>query len=227
MTASQAPDAAALEEWLTVHEACALIGVSPATLRRWSAAGDVQAFTTPGGHRRFARSTILGLLPSARRQRPSLQHLGETPEHMTRVYRRHLAQACHGVTWLAGLSEAELVPLRDHGRQIAEALLVFIDADTSDQRRPAMLKAVSAATEYGRIAARGSGEIRETVEAFLRFRMLFLGELAQVARRRGLDTVEATNLLVTATQAIDQLLVALMNGHETELARKALVRGNV
>ena len=227
MTASQAPDAAALEEWLTVHEACALIGVSPATLRRWSAAGDVQAFTTPGGHRRFARSTILGLLPSARRQRPSLQHLGETPEHMTRVYRRHLAQACHGVTWLAGLSEAELVPLRDHGRQIAEALLVFIDADTSDQRRPAMLKAVSAATEYGRIAARGSGEIRETVEAFLRFRMLFLGELAQVARRRGLDTVEATNLLVTATQAIDQLLVALMNGHETELARKALVRGTV
>ena len=222
MTVSKAPDAAALEEWLTVHEACALIGVSPATLRRWSAAGDVQAFTTPGGHRRFARSTILGLLPSARRQRPSLQHLGETPEHMTRVYRRHLAQACHGVTWLAGLSEAELVPLRDHGRQIAEALLVFIDADTPDERRPAMLKAVSAATEYGRIAARGSGEIRETVEAFLRFRMLFLGELAQVARRRGLDTVEATNLLVTATQAIDQLLVALMTGHETELARKAL-----
>ena len=227
MTTSRALDAPALEEWLTVHEACALIGVSPATLRRWSAAGDVQAFTTPGGHRRFARSTILGLLPSARRQRPSLEHLGETPEHMTGVYRRHLAQACHGVTWLVGLTEDELVPLRDHGRQIAEALLVFIDADTPDERRPAMLKAVSAATEYGRIAARGSGEIRETVEAFLRFRMLFLGELAQVARRRGLDTVEATNLLVTATQAIDQLLVALMSGHETELARKALVRGNV
>jgi hypothetical protein len=55
--------------------------------------------------------------------------------------------------------------------------------------------------------------------------MLFLGELAQVARRRGLDTIEATNLLVTATQAIDQLLVALMSGHEAELAPKALVGG--
>jgi hypothetical protein len=54
--------------------------------------------------------------------------------------------------------------------------------------------------------------------------MLFLGELAQVARRRGLDTVEATHLLVTATEAIDQLLVALMNGHETELAEQS-VRG--
>ena len=226
MTASGAPDADAVEEWLTVHDACALIGVSSATLRRWSAAGDVQAFTTPGGHRRFARSTILGLLPSARRQRPTLERLGETPQHMTRIYRRHAAQACHGVSWVAGLSEDELEPLRDHGRRIAGALLVFIDAATPEERRPAMLKAVGAATEYGRIAARGSGEIRETVEAFLRFRMLFLGELAQVARRRGLDTVEATNLLVTATQAIDQQLVALMSGHESELAKDAPVGGS-
>ena len=56
--------------------------------------------------------------------------------------------------------------------------------------------------------------------------MLFLGELAQVARRRGLDTVEATNLLVTATQAIDQLLVALMSGHEAELAENTSVGGS-
>jgi len=224
MTASRTPDIAAVEEWLTVQDACSLIGVSPATLRRWSAAGDVEAFTTPGGHRRFARSTILGLLPSARRTRPTLERLGETPEHMTRVFRRHLAQACRGVSWLAGLSEDELEPLRDHGRKIAGSLLVFIDAATVEERRSAMQKAVGAATEYGRIAARGSGEIRETVEAFLRFRMLFLGELAQVARRRGLDTIESTNLLVTATQAIDQLLVALMSGHETELAENASER---
>jgi len=224
MTVSRTPDIAAVEEWLTVQDACSLIGVSPATLRRWSAAGDVEAFTTPGGHRRFARSTILGLLPSARRTRPTLEHLGETPEHMTRVYRRHLAQACRGVSWLAGLSEDELEPLRDHGRKIAGSLLVFIDATTPEDRRAAMAKAVGAATEYGRLAARGSGEIRETVEAFLRFRMLFLGELAQVARRRGLDTIESTNLLVTATQAIDQLLVALMSGHETELAENASER---
>jgi hypothetical protein len=56
--------------------------------------------------------------------------------------------------------------------------------------------------------------------------MLFLGELAQLARRRGLDTIEATSLLVTATQAIDQLLVALMSGHETELANNSVVGGS-
>lgn len=54
------------EEWLTLHEACSLVGVSPATLRRWSANGDISTFTTPGGHRRFARSALLGLLPAPR-----------------------------------------------------------------------------------------------------------------------------------------------------------------
>jgi excisionase family DNA binding protein len=225
MTTSHGTNAVVLEEWLTVHEACALIGVSPATLRRWSAAGDVQAFTTPGGHRRFARSTILGLLPSTPRQRPTLERLGETPEHMTRVYRRHLAEACQGLSWVAGLTEVEMEPLRDHGRRIAGALLAFIDAATPQERRPAMLKAAASASAYGRIAAHGSAEIGETVEVFLRFRMLFLRELAQVARRRGLDTVEATNLLLTATRAIDQLLVALMDGHAIELAEHPSVRG--
>jgi len=220
MTLTHKPHEDVVEEWLTVHEACTLIGVSPATLRRWSAAGDVQAFTTPGGHRRFARSTILGLLPSSPRQQPSLEHLGATAEHMTTVYRRHLAQACEGLSWVAGLSEEELEPLREHGRRIAGSLLELIDAKTSPDRRTALQDAVNAATEYGRIAARGSGDLRETVEAFLRFRMLFLGELAQVARRHGLDTAEATTLLVTATEAIDKLLVALMSGHEAELAEE-------
>lgn len=221
MTVARTSPADVVEEWLTVHEACALIGVSPATLRRWSAAGDVQAFTTPGGHRRFARSTILGLLPTARRQRPTLERLGETAEHMTRVFRRHLAQACGGLSSLDGLSEDDLEPLREHGRRIAGSLLELIDAPTGHERQSALRNATSAATEYGRIAARGSALIGETVEAFLRFRMLFLGELAQVSRRRGLDTIEATNLLVTATEAIDQLLVALMSGYETEIAQIA------
>lgn len=59
MTNTQTP---AHEEWLTLHEACSLVGVSPATLRRWSDNGDISSFTTPGGHRRFTKSALLDLL---------------------------------------------------------------------------------------------------------------------------------------------------------------------
>ncbi len=212
MTGPRTHHALEVEEWLTVQDACSLLGVSPATLRRWSAAGDVQAFTTPGGHRRFARSTILSLLPDGARARPSLEELGVTTERMTRAYRRNMLQATRGVGWLGRLGDEGLATLRGLGRQIAEALIVAIDAEGPEQRHAAMGAAVAAARDYGRIAARASGEVKETVEAFLRFRMLFLEELVQVARRQGLDTVESTRLVVSATAATDELLGPLLDG---------------
>lgn len=207
-------------EWLTAQQACALIGVSPATLRRWSDAGAIRTFTTPGGHRRFARSAILGLLPAAARERrPKLERLGETPEHMMRVYRRHLDETCRGTPWIGGLGEDELASLRDHGRRIARSLLRFIDATTPAERESAIEDGVRSAAECGRIAALREVAMSQAVEAFLRFRLPFLGELAALARRRGLDTAEATDLLETATEATDLLLSSLMGGHATAAAR--------
>jgi excisionase family DNA binding protein len=212
------------KEWISVHEASSLIGVSPATLRRWSDAGDIRAFTTPGGHRRFARSAILGLLPASRRERPNLERLGETPEHMIRVYRRHLADTCFGVPWLGELAEADLKPFRQQGSKIARSLLGVIDAATPEAHVLAVEEAAGIAAEFGRMAARCRVDMRQTVEAFLRFRLPFLSELAAVARRRGLDTTEATELLETATEAIDLLISGLMAGHETADAQPASVQ---
>ena len=82
------------EVWLSVHEASAMLGVSPATLRRWSAAGEVEAFTTPGGHRRFALSTLQALLPHPSDAPVRLAPLGESPDRMVRVLRRHARASC-------------------------------------------------------------------------------------------------------------------------------------
>jgi hypothetical protein len=74
-------------------------------------------------------------------------------------------------------------------------------------------EATAAAAEYGQRAAALGASLSQTVEAFVRFREAFIGELAGIARRRRLDTREATALLVEAETAIDGLLMALMNGH--------------
>jgi hypothetical protein len=55
--------------------------------------------------------------------------------------------------------------------------------------------------------------LSQTVEGFLRFRTPFLHELAAVARRRGFDTDQTTDLLETAERGMDALLLATMNGH--------------
>jgi excisionase family DNA binding protein len=53
------------EKWLTTTEAAELLGVHPATIRRWADDGDVPMMTTPGGHRRFALSDLNQLAGAA------------------------------------------------------------------------------------------------------------------------------------------------------------------
>jgi len=76
-----------------------------------------------------------------------------------------------------------------------------------------LTEATSAAAEYGQRAAALGASLSETVEALVRFRGALIGELAAIARRRRLDTREATALLVEAESAVDRLLMALMHGH--------------
>ena len=212
---SQVARPAVRREWLTIHEASALIGVSSATLRRWSDAGDIKAFTTPGGHRRFSRAAVLGLLPAARGERPNLERLAEAAERIVRTYRRQRSSAADAIPWIHGLAESERVPFRDHGRRIADSLLGFFHEPTPEGREACLVKAEAEARTYGQIAGGQGVALSETVEVFLRFRMPFLHEIAAFARRRGLDTIEATFLLETATEAIDRLLSSLMTGHES------------
>jgi hypothetical protein len=94
------------------------------------------------------------------------------------------------------------------------AMLLEQVTDEDEKSKAATLdEATAAVTEYGRRAAALWASLSQTVEAFVRFREAFIGELAGIARRRRLDTREATALLVEAETAVDRLLVALMNGH--------------
>ena len=45
--------------WLSLREASRFLGVSEPTLRRWTDDGLVEAFRTPGGHRRYLLDAIL------------------------------------------------------------------------------------------------------------------------------------------------------------------------
>ncbi|MDQ6908484.1 MAG: helix-turn-helix domain-containing protein, partial [Chloroflexota bacterium] len=55
--------------WLTIRDACVLLGVDQSTLRRWSDAGKVPVFLTPGGHRRYAEEDIVALAKGTARPR--------------------------------------------------------------------------------------------------------------------------------------------------------------
>lgn len=202
-----------------LSEASRVLGVSPATLRRWSDAGRLRVFTTPGGHRRFSRSALERLLPADRSRRPSIGGAGLSPSRIARTYRRASREADPELPWVLTLSDEQRLLFRERGHILAASLLQYLDATQPDAAAHHLKEASGSASEYGTVAATLALSLSQTVEGFLRFRAPFHHELAVAARRRGFDTAETTDLLETAERAMDHLLVATMTGHSKAAAK--------
>lgn len=190
-----------------------MLGVSPATVRRWSDAGRLTVYTTPGGHRRFSRTALHRLLPSDRSRRPSLASAGLTPGRLSRTYRRASHTVSADLPWLLTLTDEQRALFRQRGHFLAAGLLAYLDAPDPEIAAYQLNETLTSAAEQGRAAAALGLSLSQTVEAFLRFRAPFLHELAIAARRRGFDATQTTELLETAERGMDKLLVATMTGH--------------
>jgi excisionase family DNA binding protein len=66
-----APDAA---DWVGIRRASEILGVHPSTLREWTRAGRLDAFVTPGGHRRY-RASDLQMFPGVTRSSDAVASL--------------------------------------------------------------------------------------------------------------------------------------------------------
>ena len=200
--------------WVSLTEACRLLGVSPSTIRRWADSGMVRTFVTPGGHRRFSRVGLDALLPGRPSGHPSLAALGETPGRMARGYRRATSDGAPAVPWIAELDAERRERFRHHGRVIVSSLIAALDATDDRIRGRHLGEAEAACTEYGRIAAREGIAVSTTADLFLRYRRPFLDELGALARRRELDAAACSSLIGDATAALDDLLLATLRGWE-------------
>ncbi len=212
------PTRAGEPTWLALGEASRLLGVDPDTLRRWADAGKIEVLKTPGGHRRFTRSSIEAMLPRPRARRTLLTALGEPPDRVAAELRRRVRSdiaAMDEQDWHARLDERSLVWFREQGRRMAALLLGSLDTARRTGREQMLRQAEALGREYGIESGRSGLSIGETTQAFLFFRARFMSEIATIARRRELDASQTTTLFEEADQALDGVIVALVEGHRT------------
>jgi hypothetical protein len=91
---------------------------------------------------------------------------------------------------------------------MGELLLAHLDASDEIAADDSLRDVTSEAAAYGRIAAELGLSLGHSVEGILEFRRPFLHELGLVARRRGFDATETTDLMERAERAMDSLLLA-------------------
>ena len=193
--------------WLSINEACRLLGVDQSTLRRWSDAGKVPVFRTPGGHRRYAEDDLLTLLGEKGR-RPV--HAAPAPTS-PRALAPHLEPADgSGYRSVAGPAPGQL-PHRANEvlRHIAE-LLSAVRSTSLDSpglpRSAAMVR--QAGMVLGNVCAGAHHGATEMVSALiaLRPRLPYGTPADHIA-------MAAVRQSETASQLLDQALISAIQAH--------------
>ena len=201
---------------LSLGPASRLLGVDPDTLRRWADLGRVEAFTTPGGHRRFERRDLERLVESRRltpRSRP-LASLGATPDRLSRAYRRSYSAETDDGGARDSVRAADREAFRTDGRGLVTSLLAYLDAETATDRTAAEAKASSLVDDLARRLAGGGLSLTESVGLFVAARRPFLAELGVIARRQALGSDRVSAMFEEASGLLDRLLIRLIATHQ-------------
>ena len=202
--------------WLTLGEASRILGVDPDTLRRWADNGKVDVLKTPGGHRRFLRTSIESMLPRPRQPaRQSLSAMGEPPDRIAAEFLKRVRSDMAEQDWHSRFDETSLKWFRERGMRMSDLLIGYLDAVRRPGRDQYLAQAASLGREYGVAAKERSLSLGEATQAFLFFRARFLAEIANVARRRALVAEQAAALFEEADRALDTIILALIDGHRS------------
>jgi hypothetical protein len=197
--------------WLSLGPASRLIGVDPDTLRRWADEGRVEVSVTPGGHRRFDRRAIEGLVASRRPGSRPLASLGASPERLARAYRRSYAiDGAGGQLPADDAGDLDRERYRSDGRRLVEALVAHLDAGDEAARGRSEADATALVDDLARRLAASGTSLTEAVGLFVAARRPFLTELAGLGRRRTLDAARLAALYEKATGLLDRLLLRLI-----------------
>ena len=202
--------------WLSINQACALLGVDQSTLRRWSDAGKVPVFRTPGGHRRYAEDALRALVGEGprRQERPRVSRQALADRSLSASEEEYLRGARER-RWFKAYSGATLDEHRRLGRRLVDLAVRYAAASPHSGDRPSLLiDAEQIGAHYGRSGAAAGLTIAETVEAFLYFRFPVVLAAMRMVEEERLAAKRAGRLFVEIGHVMDRVLVATVQAHE-------------
>ena len=202
-----------LEHWLTLGQACRMLGVDESTLRRWADAGQVRTFRTPGGHRRFAEGDLSGLMNG--RSRRGVSDVGDVATRRIRqqLHRAGPAQA----DWYASVDESQRERLRPLGRRLMGLVADYV---AKRGRRSQLLEeARRTGTEYGAELARSGLTLSQAMHAFTFFRRSLDRSTKQALNKAGTAPGESAEVCEQIMMLADEVLMGIAGAYDAAPVR--------
>jgi excisionase family DNA binding protein len=202
--------------WLTIHEACAFLGVDQSTLRRWSDSGKVPVFRTPGGHRRYAEADLRALVGEGpRRQERSRASRQALTDRSLSGYEDDYLRVARERPWFRAYGGATQDEHRRLGRRLVDLAVRYASVPAAAGDRGSLLdEARQIGEHYGHTGASHGLSASETVEAFIYFRFPVVRAVTGHIEEHGLDARRAIRLYAEIMQFLDQVLLATVQAHQ-------------
>ncbi|MCK5577537.1 MAG: helix-turn-helix domain-containing protein [Dehalococcoidales bacterium] len=198
---------------VNISEASRVLAVSEQALRQWTDEGKIEAFITPGGHRRYSRVELKRFI-SQNKKKLGMKDLVTDLEHVVPVLHDTATDYLRSTSWQGQLDSESQKYLASLGRHLLELIIknvskVSLQAETSKE-----VQEVGA--DFGRILARQGLPLTDAVQTFTRHRDPIIKVATEMLKKReGFDRriVEAIPMV---NNAMDDALISLVTAYQQQ-----------
>jgi excisionase family DNA binding protein len=213
--------------WLSIRDACAFLGVSQTTLRKWTDEGRVPVFLTPGGHRRYMEDDLRSLVAGDTRKPPrSRVNRRQLTDRSLLAYEDDYLNEARKRQWYQSFGAEMQEEHRRLGRRLVDLAIRYASTTGHKSERAQLLsEGREIGDYYGRSGARAGLGPGETIEAFLYFRYPTVRAVLSVIEEENLPARRASRLFIGIDDFIDQVLLAMMRAYEPARQRTDAING--
>jgi excisionase family DNA binding protein len=195
--------------WITLGQACKLLGVNESTLRRWADAGHTRSFRTPGGHRRFSEDDLRAMMAghgvTTREPFTSISQVA-----LSRIRRR--LQRGRNQHWYSGIAEDDRDTARNYGRRLVALVSEYL---AKGSRRTELLdEAREILHDYGALLFRDGLSLRDVLEGFTFFRKRLDEAAREEAQKNDLSADEVLEMWEHLSNLADQELLSVAESYD-------------
>ena len=196
---------------VSISEASHMLGVSEATLRQWTDEGDIRAFITPGGHRRYDKAELrkfIGMQQRVHGVKDLVTKIENTPP-----LHRELAQTHFSHTeWYANLDDESQQYLAQSGRQLLQLVIRYITEP--DRRKETEELAKNIGGHFGEQLAKLGLSLSEAIETFMMHRNPVTNAAMDLLKKRETLNERALEAIPLVTHIMDDTLIALVESYQ-------------